>query len=813
MDQERQNGQYNPTQTQPTVGQPVSPQSQPIPPIQPVQSPPSLSVNQPSNNKRRLLIAVGVAIAVVGAAIYINGGGPTSKRSYGWDVPALPKLTQTQLTELEQKYGYDVVYKPDTAPEETFTLDVNYEYSNCQATTCADALSLYSDAALTKRVTMRTTSLGAKKTVGQTVTVHPPATNRAMDSSKLNKEGYVDIPVSEPGESGVEIAGLDTWGIAETYFLVERLDADGKKLARPKVTLFTLRSDRRVLPATDVSTDVDSNGAVRFSWNPVKDAKKYYVVKITRDPKNGNEPRYELLAQTDKTSLNFAEYNGDKARAEAAESSKSKIATPNETGKDSSFNQNHQFSNFGMKTEDSYYANGGNGPQGGTYVPTENGLLPTTFAVIGVNGDRYSAVREMDGNALLAEIPLNTSHNQILRNSQQAPKETKPGNFEKFLLTVPVTMADGRTVKKPALYDAKRAVVDRSAQADFARIPYRVQGTYFVDSSYVYDAKNILTQDYLQKKIQEVNKRNLAAVPPTGSKSIAYTVKFNSEALRLNAPKQTSNNAKIDTTSSKQAPANLIPAAKYPVNGSTDLVKYVAANLMNGSYKMSISKYYNDPTVSIAEAFDEAVTQNPYLAVYAAFMRYSLRGDTLQVTVSGISEAEIIKRQNDLYARAKMVSGSIINGSMSERDKALAINRWLGENAAYDYDAFVLIQKVRSDGNYMDYYTSFPYAWNGLGVSVYKEGVCASYADAFKAIADISGLKSIVVTGTENVSGGMHAWNKVFMDGKWQVVDATWNDTPSGVSTTYFGLTDANANRVEGSSFMVNRFVSDFAAK
>lgn len=70
------------------------------------------------------------------------------------------------------------------------------------------------------------------------------------------------------------------------------------------------------------------------------------------------------------------------------------------------------------------------------------------------------------------------------------------------------------------------------------------------------------------------------------------------------------------------------------------------------------------------------------------------------------------------------------------------------------------------------YYDSFtPY-----GVLIDKVGVCASYAGAFKLLCDEAGVECIVVTGYLDGSVA-HAWNKVYINDRWQIVDVTNNDT------------------------------------
>lgn len=69
--------------------------------------------------------------------------------------------------------------------------------------------------------------------------------------------------------------------------------------------------------------------------------------------------------------------------------------------------------------------------------------------------------------------------------------------------------------------------------------------------------------------------------------------------------------------------------------------------------------------------------------------------------------------------------------------------------------------------------------------------VCEGYAKTFKIICDKLEIPCVLVSGD---AGGAHMWNYVQMDdGKWYLVDATWDDQERKIYDTYF---IANANTV-----------------
>lgn len=769
---------------------------------------------EPPRNRGKAIVVVAIVlvfVALVAASIALLAWHPWSSTFLsGWKPPAAPQLTTEQIAELEKKYGYDITYRPNVSPTEEFSFSTNYDYSACRDNTCADAVNVYSTADLKKKVSSYVSSISSNK-----ITVKPPTYNKAIDQSNIGVDGRVDFTAEQntlSGSSGLAIAGENRLGIAEMYYLVQRLDEKGEKLSRPKVTIFSIKSDSKMLQAPNLTASVDSNGAVKFAWSPVQNAKEYYVVKISRSKTDSYNATYTVISRTRNTTINTAEYNGDKSRAEKALSAQGSIT------ESSTYSQNAQLTYYGIKSEDSYYSseNGTSSLPSGKYVPVDHGVVSTSFAVIATADDAYSAAREIDGNALLAQVPLSLAGNQRSYMLSQN-KSSIPYDYDRLPTFQPVTMADGRTAKKAVLFDEAKASVTSLPTADELALHYVVQGTYITGFETVYGTKGSFTTSYIQAKVAELNKRNLAALPQSGTTDLAYEVKMNEDNLKLDSR----NNQQDKKTTERQQNSQLInttktktiPNVDYPVNGSTKLVRYIAANIMAGNYTMDVKSYYTDPTVDIWDATMEAIEQNPYVGVNSGYLKsYYLNDTILSLYYSGITKSEMKKRQQDLFTKAKLVASTVTTPTMSDRDKALAINKWLVENATYDYDALATIREVNLSGDASKYYTNFPYAWNGLGTAVYVKGVCASYADAFKAISDSAGLKTITVTGTVTATGTQHAWNKSFIDGKWQVIDVTWNDSNDGTYTKYFGITDAAAARVEDETFMVDRFITDYAA-
>lgn len=113
---------------------------------------------------------------------------------------------------------------------------------------------------------------------------------------------------------------------------------------------------------------------------------------------------------------------------------------------------------------------------------------------------------------------------------------------------------------------------------------------------------------------------------------------------------------------------------------------------------------------------------------------------------------------------------SCIDDSMTDIEKALAVNDYFVTNYCYD-ETYSIYTKE--------------------GMFTNKTGVCAAYSAAYQYIMkDKLGFQCITVT-----SNGMnHAWNMLNIDGQWYHVDVTWNDPipdfPGRAVHKYFLLSD-----------------------
>lgn len=289
--------------------------------------------------------------------------------------------------------------------------------------------------------------------------------------------------------------------------------------------------------------------------------------------------------------------------------------------------------------------------------------------------------------------------------------------------------------------------------------------------------------------VQTARQRMAAALPESGAitTSLLKTV----ENIDPDAP--------ISTTK---------PDVPYPLPDEFGAAgEYIAANLVAGNTRIDLS--VQPSPYSPFDLVNAVVAQTPFGLVQSFdFGREGTRS-ILEVTYQyPPDQAADIRRQ--MLEKAQQIVGEVIRDGMSDRDKALALNDWIRANAEYDDAAYQAYMTGAGNPDTPEY-TS---AWSPSGILLQGTAVCEGYAEAFKLLSDVAGIDTVYVTGMVGWSG--HAWNKTFMDGKWQVIDPTWNDSEQ--PNRLFGITDQVAldefdHGLLPSGWMIPTRSADYAAK
>lgn len=242
-------------------------------------------------------------------------------------------------------------------------------------------------------------------------------------------------------------------------------------------------------------------------------------------------------------------------------------------------------------------------------------------------------------------------------------------------------------------------------------------------------------------------------------------------------------NAFADTISNNKKNYKVVEIKKKIVNESSTLrscdcnsSKYLSANNTNESDVVTaIADAYRNSDTSIdiskykisASDIEDIIHKvyNQDLIAYNCHSTnncgYSYGSDNLVTEIDfyySESKTEFNEKYNKLSKEVTKITNSI-SSSMNDLEKALYVHDYIVKNTSYDYDNY--LKNTIPDDDYTAY-----------GALVYHTGVCSGYANAYKLLMDMLGIKCIVVT-SDSMN---HAWNMLQINNKWYHVDTTFDD-------------------------------------
>ena len=144
---------------------------------------------------------------------------------------------------------------------------------------------------------------------------------------------------------------------------------------------------------------------------------------------------------------------------------------------------------------------------------------------------------------------------------------------------------------------------------------------------------------------------------------------------------------------------------------------------------------------------------------------YALERGVKPLCVPG-SNADIV------YQEMKKVLREIISDNMTDVEKVIAIHDYIIMNVTYDEEVLQLLyQGVGNANSYKSFYLE--------GVFLEKKAVCEGISKAVTSMCNVEGIPCVMVEGypKANPQGAGHAWNKVYVDGSWYIVDVTSDGT------------------------------------
>lgn len=522
------------------------------------------------------------------------------------------------------------------------------------------------------------------------------------------------------------------WGNLGKYYLVQYIDLEtGKELKKPIITIVNVQGEIKEAPTIEFFTNEKGQGG--FRWKEVEGADKYVIFSTqTRTEDNWNEGKFyagSIEGVTEGTSWT-AEEN---------------LALENiSEGKDMVIAMNEMFTTTFMSEEKENYQD---------FKRNEN----KHFGVIAISADGKSSSVVSNLYAIEDIAPL-LVNKEATYETQKKSKSYYGGKMPTHRWVI---MCDGSLEQRLLEYDFSNVdkhstdysyYVEETGKIkkgtlEYFKIDYTIRGTMLNGSMFVknYD-KNTVDEDLkkIEKRQQELEMK---------SGDINTSISIGEEE---------------NTTTNKSGTVTVPKYMKYTANSAFS--EYLEVQMLAHREQIDISAWLEHYDMDkITDAFLEAEYQTP-LILGISKMNISSDGATLSVTYEDNAQ-NYQKKRKQVEQKVTEIIDEIIQEDMSDLEKEIAINTYLCQNITYDHKALENAKKKNmkeTDKQYRD-------AFNVYGALINGKAVCAGYAGAFKILADKAGLECIIVTGS--LEGGLaHEWNKVRIDGKWQIIDVTNND-------------------------------------
>jgi len=670
-----------------------------------------------------------------------------------------------------EKYEYtDPIY--DIARDEPLTIQVDFNPEEHEELENWDQVAvLYQDADFKMEAS---SNYEFDKESGE-LKIQPWKTpNMSISSMGLSKSEYgVD------GNSTTLFARdqYEDWGNLGKMYMVQKLDMKtGEPLEKPLVTVVTVKGETDAPVLRFKETE---DGIAAFTWEPVEGAEKYILAEIDYSQEYGfNYSTARPIDITEDTHWEAEALNGD-------------------------ILFNSDFTTFSVSEDEwndeneeltAYFLEEYGEENQGKAVRKDTDYI-TYYGLFAVTKDGASMVSNMYSEDELASLLV---YMEAYRTGEEGTSD-----YAKGVMAVQthrwVTMCDGRAVQKVVNYDVSSAeetvrqygVYEKEDMSDLelvdvevVEIPYTVEGTPLSGTMIIED----YDKDALEEDLKALKERQDSFRTRTGTIGTGIQKKFAHNEITT-IP---------ETDKSKE----------LSITANSALSEYLAVNMLAGAQIVDLNEFKeSSDTEYLLDAFQEARYQNP-LILGIADVGLSADGRYLYISYENSVE-ERAGKQAEIQEEVDAVTADIITGDMSDLEKELAINQYLCDNAEYDMEALenaAGYDYLKVDEEFYDSFT--PY-----GVLINKSGVCASYAGAFKLLADAAGLESIVVTGY--LEGSLaHAWNKVNIDDQWMAVDST-NNSMEELPNVLMNLPDgaSAAVLVEDMDFVMDEKISEYSSQ
>lgn len=194
---------------------------------------------------------------------------------------------------------------------------------------------------------------------------------------------------------------------------------------------------------------------------------------------------------------------------------------------------------------------------------------------------------------------------------------------------------------------------------------------------------------------------------------------------------------------------------QYSYNLSQGKQEFFPLQLGNGNYVISLVKQVSGKKYQVIEKANVALDLQDSSQVYL---------NSIQ-NISFTDQNQAIKKAKDL-----------VKNKASDMEKITAIYNYVIGNIKYDQS--------------LPFNLSTDYLPQIDRTFVNQKDICYGYASLFAAMLRSENIPTKLVMGNSKYVKNYHAWNEVFVDGKWVVIDTTVDAGWKGTSTAFEMIKD-----------------------
>ena len=239
----------------------------------------------------------------------------------------------------------------------------------------------------------------------------------------------------------------------------------------------------------------------------------------------------------------------------------------------------------------------------------------------------------------------------------------------------------------------------------------------------------------------------------------------------------------VNSITAKQSTANPTQMPAINVLDQKAFSDAIILNLSEGKdMAINLQGKYTKDTIA-AEAMK--VIETSGYAGYLSGIEYGVSNNVGYIYFKYKGDvASFLTKSKAVDGIVKDIVAKVVNSSMSDYDKELALHDYVVNNVSYDY--VNLMKNTIPDDSYTAY-----------GALLKGVAVCEGYAESMYKLLRAAEVKSYIINGFGN--GVAHEWNLVNINGGIYHLDATFDDPISAtnkvITHNYFNVNDVQISK------------------